>query len=647
IEHPQLLLNVFRINFGRLRNSNETALLESRNREEKLESQVRERTSELNETLYRLQETNKELSQTRDHLIETQNFRQKFLAIMSHEIRTPMNAILGLTNLLLKSELSEQQARYLNVIQKSGSNLLVIINDILDLAKIESGKMELEKVAFPLVSTINSIHTILDIKAKEKGIELFTVIDENTPQYVLGDETRLTQIIINLASNAIKFTEKGHVTVNVKTISDGVTDCKIRFGVKDTGIGIPADKLDKIFENFGQASSDTARKFGGTGLGLSISKQLVELHGATLNVTSEPGKGSDFFFTILYQKAQAPVQASVVAAGDTVDMKSRRILIVDDNEFNQMVAVDSILDLFPDLTIDIASSGKEGLDLHRQNDYDFIFMDVQMPEMDGYEVTRRIRSLPDKLKSSIRICAMTANVTREEVEECTSAGMDDFMIKPFTTEQLREKILNNIKNGKGVKNKNTDTRINAIKEQITERLKLGLPTHLHYHSLSHTLDVLAAAIQLGRSEGVSDAELELLQVAALYHDIGFLEGASNHEATGCSIAIAELPEYGFSRPEIEKICGMIMATQYPQHPKNELEQILCDADLDYLGRDDFFEIGNTLYKELLESGRISSQKEWNNLQVDFLSSHRYFTKTAQSTRANKKEEHLSKIKKLI
>lgn len=436
MEHPGLVFNIFTINHQRLRTSNEKALQEARAREQKLEDLVNERTAEL-------RATNQELEITRDNLIETQKFRQQFLANMSHEIRTPMNAIVGLTNLLLKSELNELQEKYLNVIKKSGSNLLVIINDILDLAKIESGKMELEKVPFPFVSAIKNIQTILGLKAEEKGISMEAVIDPSIPEYVYGDETRITQVIMNLAGNAIKFTEKGGVKITVKSEKSDGENFSVRVGVRDSGIGIPADKIDTIFESFGQASSDTTRKFGGTGLGLTISKQLVEMHGGELKVHSVVGEGSEFYFTIEYKKAEKPVDEKLDNFDDIAALNGKKILLAEDNQFNQLVAVDTINDLFPDLQIDVAENGKIALQMVNDGDYALVLMDIQMPEMDGYEATRQIRKLPQP-KGAIAICAMTANVTREEIDACMEAGMNDYMMKPFTHEVLREKIIRNV-----------------------------------------------------------------------------------------------------------------------------------------------------------------------------------------------------------
>lgn len=446
VKHPRLVFNIFNINFQRLRNSNDAALKEAHEREAKLEKLVNERTKELFETMEVLRFTNNELSVTRDNLIETQKFRQQFLANMSHEIRTPMNAIVGLTNLLIKSPLNEQQEKYLNVIKKSGANLLVIINDILDLAKIESGKMELESVPFPLIATAQNIQTILSLKAEEKGVKMFAEIAEDVPEYVLGDETRITQVIMNLAGNAIKFTEKGSVTLSISVVNKDPENCLVLFSLKDTGIGIPADKLDTIFESFGQASSETTRKFGGTGLGLTISRQLVEMHGGELKVRSTIGKGSEFYFSIPYKIGTKPLEEVNGKLGEDERLSGKKILLVEDNEFNQMVAVDTLLDLFPDLQVDVALDGKEALAMLNSSDYSFIFMDIQMPVMDGYEATKEIRKLKDEHKKNIRICAMTANVTKEEIDKCLSVGMNDYLMKPFDQEVLREKVLRNALN---------------------------------------------------------------------------------------------------------------------------------------------------------------------------------------------------------
>jgi signal transduction histidine kinase/CheY-like chemotaxis protein len=440
-KYPALVFNVFNTTFSRLRSSNDSALIEARNREQKLEQEVQERTKELNETLDELTKTNYELNETKTNLIQTQKFRDQFMANMSHEIRTPMNAIVGLTNLLTKSPLNTQQAKYLEVIKKSGENLLVIINDILDLSKIEAGKMELEQRPFPLRSTLENVRLILNIRAEEKGVFLNEIIDSNLPDYVVGDETRFTQVITNLVGNAIKFTEKGGVTLKAEVMNIHAVNARIKFSVIDTGIGIPQDKLAKIFESFSQASDDTTRKFGGTGLGLTISKQLVELHHSSLEVTSVPDVGSTFCFTVDFKIAEAPVVKEQLSEANGVDVTNKRILLVEDNMFNQMVAVDSIKEIFPTIEIDVADHGKKALTMVQENVYTMVFMDIQLPDMDGFEITREIRKLGF---DQLRICAMTASVLKEQVDACFDAGMDDYMMKPFTPELLKEKLIINL-----------------------------------------------------------------------------------------------------------------------------------------------------------------------------------------------------------
>jgi signal transduction histidine kinase len=441
LKHPALVFNVFKTTFNRLRTSNDVALTEARNRELKLELQVQQRTKELSETLDALTKTNFELNETKTSLIETQKFRDQFMANMSHEIRTPMNAIVGLTNLLIKSDLNEQQAKYLDVIKKSGQNLLVIINDILDLSKIEAGKMELEQRPFPLRATLESIKLILNIRAEEKNIFLKESIDEGIPDYVVGDETRFTQVITNLLGNAIKFTEEGGVTLKAELLNSIDGKASIKFSVIDTGIGIPQDKIDKIFESFSQASSDTTRKFGGTGLGLTISKQLVELHNSALEVASVPDVGSTFYFTVDFTVAEAPVLVETTSDAESLDINDKIILLVEDNMFNQMVAVDSIKEIFPTILIDVADNGEMALTMVNEKQYSLVFMDIQLPDMDGFQITREIRKMGF---DQLRICAMTASVLKEQIDACYEAGMNDYMMKPFTPELLKEKLITNL-----------------------------------------------------------------------------------------------------------------------------------------------------------------------------------------------------------
>ncbi len=371
--------------------------------------------------------------------------KHQFLANMSHEIRTPMNAIKGMTDILIRRNPNEDQKEYLTGIKQSSDSLLVIINDILDISKIEAGKVQLEKEPFSVNELVNNVHTIMQFKAEEKGLGLKKEMPA-VELTVLGDATRLRQILLNLIGNAIKFTEKGLVTTTVKSEQSG-EQLNLHFIVSDTGIGIDNDRMEKIFESFEQAYSDTTRKFGGTGLGLSISKKLVELHDGKIWVESEKGKGSQFHFIISYTKVSTTVEATHVSV-DNADLskqlKGIHILLVEDNHYNAIVAQEELEDAIEDVQIEVAANGLIAVEKLKSNTFDVILMDVQMPVMNGFDATKAIRKLEDE-KANTPIIAMTANVLKEEVDLCYLAGMNDFIGKPFETDELLVKIQNLLK----------------------------------------------------------------------------------------------------------------------------------------------------------------------------------------------------------
>jgi signal transduction histidine kinase/DNA-binding response OmpR family regulator len=375
----------------------------------------------------------------------TADLKQQFLANMSHEIRTPMNAIVGMSRLLKEKEHLTGQEKYLNAILSSANNLLVIINDILDLTKLESGKLEIEKIPFSLREAVLNVQDLLRFKANEKDL-LFTVEIENAiADIIVGDPTRLTQILINLVGNSLKFTEKGEVKIQVRARKNEDNYLLLKFDVIDTGIGISQDYVNNLFEKFTQAGSDTARKYGGTGLGLSISKQLVDLMNGNIFVKSTIGEGTTFTFEIPFTIAEDQsifkIQKFEVSAEHKNILNQLKILLVEDNEFNQILAVDTLKDLAPNITIDIANNGKVAIEKASQNIYDLILMDIQMPEMNGVQATQHIRSAMRSPYCDVKIIAMTANVMKEDVAQYLSAGMDEYVGKPFSTEILVHKMI--------------------------------------------------------------------------------------------------------------------------------------------------------------------------------------------------------------
>jgi PAS domain S-box-containing protein len=373
--------------------------------------------------------------------------KQQFLSNMSHEIRTPMNAIIGFTKVVLKTELSAKQKEYLTAIKMSGDALIVLINDILDLAKVDAGKMTFEKTPFKMASSISAMLHLFEAKIQEKNLELIKEYDINIPEVLIGDPVRLHQIILNLVSNAVKFTAKGRITVSVKKINEDEEKVSIEFAVSDTGIGISENKMIKVFDNFQQASSNTARLFGGTGLGLAIVKQLVEQQGGVVAVKSTLEVGSTFSFTLDFQKTVAKAEMETEIMELNTAIKNIKVLVVEDMALNQLL-MRTILDDFG-FERDIAANGKIAIEKLTQRDahgaltiYDIILMDLQMPEMNGFEATEYIRNT---MKSKIPIIALTADVTTVDLAKCKAVGMNDYLAKPIDERLLYSKIVGLVK----------------------------------------------------------------------------------------------------------------------------------------------------------------------------------------------------------
>ncbi|MBK8226417.1 MAG: response regulator [Flavobacteriales bacterium] len=413
---------------------------------------VRRRTAALTEQKEKLEATVKErtaeLIAAKERAEESEQVKQRFLANMSHEIRTPMNAIMGMSGILRRKPHNEEQKPYLDAIAQSSENLLVIINDILDLSKIEADRITFEQVPFAPREVIANVERIMRFKADEKGLSLSAQVDDSVPLQLIGDPTRLSQIVLNLAGNAVKFTEQGSVMIHCTCTVDPIIPASSREGrpagliidVTDTGIGIPEDRQGKIFEEFTQAYSDTTRKYGGTGLGLTISKRLAEQQGGSISVKSARGEGSTFTVRIPYGIALPTVSGIPADGRPMAVLRDLRILLAEDNEANIIVAQDALREAIPGALIDVARDGRAALRMATANPYDVILLDVQMPELNGYEVAQAIRALSGQ-RSRVPILAMTANPMQEEIDRCREAGMNGHAAKPFKPEELIARII--------------------------------------------------------------------------------------------------------------------------------------------------------------------------------------------------------------
>ncbi|RYE21311.1 MAG: PAS domain S-box protein, partial [Sphingobacteriales bacterium] len=377
-----------------------------------------------------------ELIAAKEEALQLNRAKDMFISVLSHEMRTPLNAVIGMTHLLIDDNPAESQKENLNVLKFSAGNLLTLINDVLDFTKMETGNIQLERANMDMREMVQSVTGSMQYRALEKKISLTANIDPTIPEVILGDRTRLVQILLNLAGNAVKFTDEGGVSIDLKVIEQTPKKIRIRFAVADTGIGIANDKINDVFESFKQADAATTRKYGGTGLGLPISKRLIELHDSRINVDSQEGQGSTFWFTITFDKAES----NTTNKDNTVESELNiSVLVVDDNQINRLL-VNKVLKKWG-ATTDFAENGREAVEkIESDQRYDAVLMDIHMPEMGGLEATQIIRAKTESYYQQLPIIALTASMLNTEINQITHAGMNDYLLKPFDPKTLYAKL---------------------------------------------------------------------------------------------------------------------------------------------------------------------------------------------------------------
>ncbi len=528
------------------------ALLDARNKDfQDTNTALRQ----LNMNLERLvEERTREASQARDDALAASKTKSEFLAVMSHEIRTPMNAILGFTELLAKTPLTQHQDKYVRRIFVSGKSLLQIINDILDFSKIEAGKLHLEVIDFSIRDVFDQLREVFSSEAKTRNLALTFDVEALVPHRLEGDPLRFSQIVTNLVSNALKFTEQGHVKVTARLLDIKDSLSTVEILCEDTGIGIPESKIKRLFSPFTQADSATTRRYGGTGLGLSICQSLCRMMGGDISVRSRAGVGSTFAFSVCLNTLEGETATSLARVEiqeETLDFSDKKVLLVEDNEINQELVVELLKDT--GMTIDIANNGLEALEKVKLQAYDLVFMDIQMPFLDGFEVTRRIRK--DIGKKELPIIAMTANASNEDRENCIQSGMDDFVSKPIAPAPLF-KVLSTWLNTATDVTADAASALTAPKLQAQEELPFDRTKALQMMGGKEAL--LEKMLYMFKDRfSNSVAELQSLLDAADYETAQRLA----HTLKGVSANIAA---------DIVKVCADRIETRLKHYSRNDL-----------------------------------------------------------------------------